>query len=157
MASILPTLTPPPTCSSAPRSQHTAREDLIERAYINGFCAAFSGDCPAVAGALAHVFDADTLVWLVDQPEDVWPVHAYIRKDGRLYDAHGQRTRNDLRSLLESHVEAPGMSIPPDFDLDTHIDEHDPSDFEILDETGLAQSIIDERLVPAARGTKTWA
>lgn len=52
----------------SPPSTHREREDTIKRAWINGHFAAFTGDCPTVAGALARFFDADALVWLVNHP-----------------------------------------------------------------------------------------
>lgn len=127
-------------------------DGILADAWINGVTNAFSGDCPAVAGALARFFEAETLVWLVNRPGDPWPIHALVRIDGDIYDAGGRQSEADIRSYLSTHLE-----VEPDgVDLERHVDEHDSESFEIPDETAMAQSVIDERLVPVVRDGASW-
>ena len=133
----------------APPTDPNEIERVLEKAALQMYCNAFTGDCPAVAGALARFFDADALVWLVNNPGDPWPIHALVRKGEMVFDAKGERSREDLRQYLENNYDDPDP-------LEEHLEEHDPAEFEIVEETALAQQIIDERLVPVVRDGANW-
>lgn len=124
--------------------------DVLSKAFINDHARPISGDCPAIAGALARVFDADALIWLVNEPGDLWPIHALVRKGDVVSD--GLRVRDT--AFMEDYIH---RCVDEDAVLEDHYEERDPESFEILDETAIAQSAIDDRLVPAIRGTKDWS
>lgn len=69
-----------------------------------------------------------------------------------MYDAYGPQTCESIREHLASTLDID----PDEVDLEGHVDEHDPVEFDILDETAMVQRIIDERLAPAARGEDFW-